>query len=136
MASHLFPCYHSHAFLLLIAIFFLSGQVSGNHNTTFISSGQVMNFSGDVIVVYVSQTSLGSDGAGQDDAFGSPVQEEANETAPFFQSCPRSQGDSVSHSTLQDETLPVQEVMEKRPLRKWKATDGCLFVSAKIISLS
>ncbi|KAM8732026.1 tumor necrosis factor receptor superfamily member 11A isoform 1-T1 [Acanthopagrus schlegelii] len=95
-----------------------SGQVSGNHNTTFISSGQVMNFSGDVIVVYVSQTSLGSDGAGQDDAFGSPVQEEANETAPFFQSCPRSQGDSVSQSTLQDETLPVQEVMEKRPLRK------------------
>lgn len=91
-----------------------SGQVSGNHNTTFISSGQVMNFSGDVIVVYVSQTSLGSDGAGQDDAFGSPVQEEANETAPFFQSCLRSQGDSISHSTLQDETLPVQEVMEER----------------------
>ncbi|KAG8009392.1 Tumor necrosis factor receptor superfamily member 11A, partial [Nibea albiflora] len=91
-----------------------SGQVSGNHNTTFISSGQVMNFSGDVIVVYVSQTSLGSDGAGQDDAFGSPVQEEANETAPFFQSCLRSQGDSISHSTLQEETLPVQEVMAER----------------------
>ncbi|XP_019110412.2 tumor necrosis factor receptor superfamily member 11A [Larimichthys crocea] len=91
-----------------------SGQVSGNHNTTFISSGQVMNFSGDVIVVYVSQTSLGSDGAGQDDAFGSPVQEEANETAPFFQSCLRSQGDSISHSTLPEETLPVQEVMAER----------------------
>lgn len=95
-----------------------SGQVSGNHNTTFISSGQVMNFSGDVIVVYVSQMSLGSDGAGQDDAFGSPVQEEANETAPFFQSCLRSQGDSISQSTLQDETLPVQEAMEERPLGK------------------
>ncbi|XP_044031487.1 tumor necrosis factor receptor superfamily member 11A isoform X2 [Siniperca chuatsi] len=95
-----------------------SGQVSGNHNTTFISSGQVMNFSGDVIVVYVSQTSLGSDGAGQDDAFGSPVQEEANETAPFFQSCLRSQGDSISYSTLQDETLPVQEAMEERPMAK------------------
>ncbi|XP_023272809.1 tumor necrosis factor receptor superfamily member 11A-like [Seriola lalandi dorsalis] len=95
-----------------------SGQVSGNHNTTFISSGQVMNFSGDVIVVYVSQTSVGSDGAGQDDAFGSPVQEEANETAPFFQRSLRSQGDSVSHITLQDETLPVQEVMEERPLGK------------------
>ncbi|XP_074478565.1 tumor necrosis factor receptor superfamily member 11A [Sebastes fasciatus] len=92
-----------------------SGQVSGNNNTTFISSGQVMNFSGDVIVVYVSQTSLGSDGAGQDDAFGSPVQEEANETAQFFQSVLRPQGDSVSQSTLQDETLPVQEVMEERP---------------------
>ncbi|XP_070842085.1 tumor necrosis factor receptor superfamily member 11A [Chaetodon trifascialis] len=95
-----------------------SGQVSGSHNTTFISSGQVMNFSGDVIVVYVSQTSLGSDGAGQDDAFGSPVQEEANETAPFFQSCLRSQGDSISQNCLQDETLPVQEVIEKRPLGK------------------
>lgn len=89
--------------------------MSGNNNTTFISSGQVMNFSGDVIVVYVSQTSLGSDGAGQDDAFGSPVQEEANETAQFFQSVLRPQGDSVSQSTLQDETLPVQEVMEERP---------------------
>lgn len=94
-------------------IFFRSGQVSGNHNTTFISSGQVMNFSGDVIVVYVSQTSLGSDGAEQDNAFGSPVQEEANETAQFFQSCPRSGVDSVSHNALQDETLPVQEVMEE-----------------------
>ncbi|CAN9506154.1 unnamed protein product [Ophioblennius macclurei] len=95
-----------------------SGQVSGNHNTTFISSGQVMNFSGDVIVVYVSQTSHCSDGAGQDDAFGSPVQEEANETAPFFQSSLRSQGDFVSHCTLQDETLPVQEMMVERPLGK------------------
>ncbi|XP_068437613.1 tumor necrosis factor receptor superfamily member 11A [Clinocottus analis] len=95
-----------------------SGQVSGSHNTTFISSGQVMNFSGDVIVVYVSQTSLGSEGAGQDDAFGSPVQEEANETAPFFQSSMRQQEDSISQSTLQDETLPVQEVREERPLGK------------------
>ncbi|XP_008304688.1 tumor necrosis factor receptor superfamily member 11A [Stegastes partitus] len=95
-----------------------SGQVSGNHNTTFISSGQVMNFSGDVIVVYVSQTSHGSDCVGQDDAFGSPVQEEANETALFFQSSLRSQGDSISHSTLQDETLPVQEGVEERPLGK------------------
>lgn len=77
-----------------------------------------MNFSGDVIVVYVSQTSVGSDGAGQDDAFGSPVQEEANETAPFFQRCLRSQGDSISQNYLQDETLPVQEVMEERPLGK------------------
>lgn len=95
------------------SFFFHSGQVSGNHNTTFISSGQVMNFSGDVIVVYVSQTSVGSDGTEQDDAFRSPVQEEANETAQFFQSCPRSQVDSVSHNALEDETLPVQEVMEE-----------------------
>lgn len=77
-----------------------------------------MNFSGDVVVVYVSQTSLGSDGTGQDNAFGSPVQEEASETAQFFQSSPRSQGDSLSHTTLQDETLPVQEVMEELPVGK------------------
>ncbi|XP_029385450.1 tumor necrosis factor receptor superfamily member 11A isoform X2 [Echeneis naucrates] len=95
-----------------------SGQVSGSHNTTFISSGQVMNFSGDVIVVYVSQTSVGSEGAGQDDAFGSPVQEEANETLPFFQNSLRSQGDSISHITSQDETLPIQEMVEERPMRK------------------
>lgn len=95
-----------------------SGQVSGNHNTTFISSGQVMNFSGEVIVVYVSQTSHGSDGAGPDDAFGSPVQEEANETAPFLPSSLRSPGGFVSHCALQDETLPVQEVMVERPLGK------------------
>ncbi|KAM6971623.1 tumor necrosis factor receptor superfamily member 11A [Tautogolabrus adspersus] len=95
-----------------------SGQVSGNHNTTFISSGKVMNFSGDVIVVYVSQTSLGSDGMEQDAAFGSPVQEEANETAPFFQSSQMSQGDSYSHRTLQEETLPVQEVRVERQMGK------------------
>ncbi|KAM4840988.1 tumor necrosis factor receptor superfamily member 11A isoform 1-T1 [Thomomys bottae] len=34
-----------------------SGTVTGNSNSTFISSGQVMNFKGDIIVVYVSQTS-------------------------------------------------------------------------------
>ncbi|XP_020486626.1 tumor necrosis factor receptor superfamily member 11A [Labrus bergylta] len=95
-----------------------SGQVSGNNNTTFISSGKVMNFSGDVIVVYVSQTSLGSDGMEQDAAFGSPVQEEANETATFFQSSQMSQGDSYSHRTLQEETLPVQEVMVERQMDK------------------
>uniref|UniRef100_A0A3Q0QTQ1 Tumor necrosis factor receptor superfamily, member 11a, NFKB activator n=1 Tax=Amphilophus citrinellus TaxID=61819 RepID=A0A3Q0QTQ1_AMPCI len=100
-----------------VFLFYL-GQVSGNHNTTFISSGQVMNFSGDVIVVCVSQTSHGSDEVGQDDGFGNPVQEEASETAPFFQSSLRSQGNSITHCTLQDETLPVQEVMVERSLGK------------------
>ncbi|XP_053198560.1 tumor necrosis factor receptor superfamily member 11A [Scomber japonicus] len=95
-----------------------SGQVSGNNNTTFISSGQVMNFSSDVIVVYVSQTSFGSDGAELDDAFSSPVQEEASETAQFFESSLRSPGDSIAHSTLQEETLLVREVMEERPRGK------------------
>ncbi|XP_029935732.1 tumor necrosis factor receptor superfamily member 11A [Myripristis murdjan] len=90
-----------------------SGQVTGNHNTTFISSGQVMNFSGDVIVVYVSQTSLGNEGAGLDDAFGSPVQEQANETIPLFESSFGIPGDSITHSPSQDGTLPVQEMMDE-----------------------
>ncbi|KAM4606125.1 tumor necrosis factor receptor superfamily member 11A isoform 2-T2 [Polymixia lowei] len=94
-----------------------SGQVTGNHNTTFISSGQVMNFSGDVIVVYVSQTSLGNEG-GLDDAFGSPVQEQANETAPLFQSSLVTPGDSISQNPSQDGTLPVQEVMDEWPRGK------------------
>lgn len=106
----------SHDLLLILPpTSFCSGQVSGNHNTTFISSGQVMNFSSDVIVVYVSQTSFGSDGAELDDAFGSPVQEEASETAQFFESSLRSPGDSITHRTLQEETLLVREVMEERP---------------------
>ncbi|XP_015245168.1 PREDICTED: tumor necrosis factor receptor superfamily member 11A [Cyprinodon variegatus] len=88
-----------------------SGLVSGSRNTTFISSGQVMNVNGDVIVVYVSQTSQNGDEVGSDGAFGSPVQEEANETAQFFHSCLRSPGDSVSHNTLREQTLPVQEMI-------------------------
>lgn len=77
-----------------------------------------MNFSSDVIVVYVSQMSQDSDEGELGNAFGSPVQEEASETAPFFQSSVRSQGDFISHSTLQEETLPVQEVMEEQLLGK------------------
>ncbi|XP_019725018.1 tumor necrosis factor receptor superfamily member 11A isoform X2 [Hippocampus comes] len=80
-----------------------SGQVSGNHNTTFISSGQVVNFSGDVIVVYVGPASLGSDGAPLESDFASPVQEEANETAPFFQSSVRSAGNSIIQKPLRDD---------------------------------
>ncbi|KAL1006605.1 hypothetical protein UPYG_G00074360 [Umbra pygmaea] len=106
-----------------------SGQVTGNHNTTFISSGQVMNFSADVIVVYVSQTSLGNDGEEPDDAFGRPVQEQANERAPLFQSSassksagpssPSSIGNSFTSNLLQqDDNLPVQEVTDEWPSEK------------------
>ncbi|XP_051825868.1 tumor necrosis factor receptor superfamily member 11A [Antechinus flavipes] len=55
-----------------------SGNVTGNSNSTFISSGQVMNFKGDIIVVYVSQNSQEGPTipgtAGEN--VGSPVQEE------------------------------------------------------------
>lgn len=97
-----------------------SGQVSGNHNTTFISSGQVMNFSGDVIVVYVSQTSVGGKEAGQDNAFGSPVQEQASETDLLFQRSLTE--DSITQSTLQEQTLPIQEMMDERSPEKRKGT--------------
>ncbi|XP_009688233.2 tumor necrosis factor receptor superfamily member 11A isoform X1 [Struthio camelus] len=55
-----------------------SGNVTGNSNSTFISSGQVMNFKGDIIVVYVSQNSQeGAVATGiTDENVGSPVQEE------------------------------------------------------------
>nr|XP_025971494.1 tumor necrosis factor receptor superfamily member 11A isoform X4 [Dromaius novaehollandiae] len=55
-----------------------SGNVTGNSNSTFISSGQVMNFKGDIIVVYVSQNSQeGAMATGMtDENVGSPVQEE------------------------------------------------------------
>lgn len=70
-----------------------------------------MNFSGEVIVVYVSHSSLSGEGTEQDDVFRNPVQEEANEAAR--QSAPNAQVYSISHDALQDETLPVQEVMER-----------------------
>lgn len=89
-------------------LFFCSAQVSGSNNTTFISSGQVMNFSGEVIVVYVGHSSPGGDGTDQEDVFRNPVQEEANEATWHFQSIPRAREDSITYDALQDETLPVQ----------------------------
>uniref|UniRef100_A0A2K5Z943 Tumor necrosis factor receptor superfamily member 11A n=1 Tax=Mandrillus leucophaeus TaxID=9568 RepID=A0A2K5Z943_MANLE len=52
-----------------------NGNVTGNSNSTFISSGQVMNFKGDIIVVYVSQTSQ-EGAAAAAEPVGRPVQEE------------------------------------------------------------
>lgn len=56
----------------------LAGNVTGNSNSTFISSGQVMNFKGDIIVVYVSQTSQEGPGPAEPEPepVGRPVQEE------------------------------------------------------------
>ncbi|NXT54557.1 TNR11 factor, partial [Pluvianellus socialis] len=56
-----------------------SGNVTGNSNSTFISSGQVMNFKGDIIVVYLSQNSqegATATGPSEEENVGSPVQEE------------------------------------------------------------
>lgn len=88
-----------------------SGQVTGNNNTTFISSGQVMNFSGEVIVVYVSQTSLGSSG-GTDEPFSCPVQEQSNEDSfpsePKYNTSTTPQAKSTNGHV--EKHLPVQEM--------------------------
>lgn len=124
MLSLCYLCTNAFSFtqILLLSLphFYHLGLVSGNHNTTFISSGQVMNVTGDVIVVYVSQTSSGSDDGDQDDSFRSPIQEEAGETAQFFQSGQRSRRDCATQSASRQETLPIQEVRKERLLVKWE----------------
>ncbi|KAH0617980.1 hypothetical protein JD844_016818 [Phrynosoma platyrhinos] len=87
-----------------------SGNVTGNGNSTFISSGQVMNFKGEVIVVYLSQNSQeGSMSPGSsDDSLGSPVQEEnmnrcetfAGNVHQYKEKCAEM---NSSHSVVSDE---------------------------------
>ncbi|KAM9436707.1 tumor necrosis factor receptor superfamily member 11A isoform 1-T1 [Clarias gariepinus] len=81
-------------------------QVTGNNNTTFISTGQVMNFTGDVIMVYVSQTSLGS--SGDEEPYASPVQEQSAECAN--QNLPKSYQRTDGH----ERHIPVQEMTNQR----------------------
>ncbi|NXE04684.1 TNR11 factor, partial [Lophotis ruficrista] len=79
-----------------------SGNVTGNSNSTFISSGQVMNFKGDIIVVYLSQNSQeGATVSGpSEENVGSPVQEEnlsrcetfAGNTQHYKEKCAELQG--------------------------------------------
>ncbi|XP_023654781.1 tumor necrosis factor receptor superfamily member 11A [Paramormyrops kingsleyae] len=97
-----------------------SGQVSGNNNTTFISNGQVMNFSGDVIVVYVNQGSQAEENT-REEACGSPVQEESTEEiSPVIdkargREAPRGEASRTSREPAGRRTggtpgnLPVQE---------------------------
>ncbi|KAM9225137.1 tumor necrosis factor receptor superfamily member 11A isoform 1-T1 [Dugong dugon] len=103
-----------------------TGNVTGNSNSTFISSGQVMNFKGDIIVVYVSQTSqegaAGSGGGGSgggggepEEPAGRPVQEEsAGRCDTFAGSGARLADKSMDEEAAQggpDQTAPppVQE---------------------------
>ncbi|XP_009872024.1 PREDICTED: tumor necrosis factor receptor superfamily member 11A, partial [Apaloderma vittatum] len=79
-----------------------SGNVTGNSNSTFISSGQVMNFKGDIIVVYLSQNSQeGATASGpSEETLGSPVQEQtlsrcetfAGNTHHYKEKCAEMQG--------------------------------------------
>ncbi|KFP90964.1 Tumor necrosis factor receptor superfamily member 11A, partial [Apaloderma vittatum] len=78
------------------------GNVTGNSNSTFISSGQVMNFKGDIIVVYLSQNSQeGATASGpSEETLGSPVQEQtlsrcetfAGNTHHYKEKCAEMQG--------------------------------------------
>nr|XP_023399908.1 tumor necrosis factor receptor superfamily member 11A [Loxodonta africana] len=96
-----------------------TGNVTGNSNSTFISSGQVMNFKGDIIVVYVSQTSqegaAGSGGGEPGEPAGRPVQEESARRCDTFAGSVARLGDKSEDEELAqggpDQTVPppVQE---------------------------
>uniref|UniRef100_A0A8C6W3E2 Tumor necrosis factor receptor superfamily member 5 n=1 Tax=Nannospalax galili TaxID=1026970 RepID=A0A8C6W3E2_NANGA len=98
-----------------------SGNVTGNSNSTFISSGQVMNFKGDIIVVYVSQTSQEGTGGTtepESEPVGRPVQEETLARRDSFAgNSPRFPDPCVGSKGLQEQdtveldkaSWPVQE---------------------------
>ncbi|XP_037662199.1 tumor necrosis factor receptor superfamily member 11A isoform X2 [Choloepus didactylus] len=94
-----------------------SGNVTGNSNSTFISSGQVMNFKGDIIVVYVSQTSqegaAGPGAGGPGEPAGHPVQEEgAGRRAAFAGPGPRFPDKAA------DEPAPPGPAEASRPVQE------------------
>ncbi|NXS52213.1 TNR11 factor, partial [Brachypteracias leptosomus] len=99
----------------------VSGNVTGNSNSTFISSGQVMNFKGDIIVVYLSQNSQeGAVASGpSEEPVGSPVQEEnlsrcetfAGNAQGYKEQCVELQGvcPGVGSRGLQQHTRPLAQ---------------------------
>ncbi|XP_009883581.1 PREDICTED: tumor necrosis factor receptor superfamily member 11A [Charadrius vociferus] len=96
-----------------------SGNVTGNSNSTFISSGQVMNFKGDIIVVYLSQNSQeGASATGpSEENVGSPVQEEnlsrcetfAGNAQHYKEKCAELQASCPGTSHHGRASQPVQE---------------------------
>ncbi|KAM4705045.1 tumor necrosis factor receptor superfamily member 11A [Rhinophrynus dorsalis] len=64
----------------------LSGQVTGNHNTTLISNGSVMNIKADVVLLVVSQNTQDAPTTTEshDEGMGSPVQEENQSRCDSF----------------------------------------------------
>ncbi|XP_055962947.1 tumor necrosis factor receptor superfamily member 11A [Sorex fumeus] len=95
-----------------------SGNVTGNSNSTFISSGQVMNFKGDIIVVYVSQSSQEGTAGAAGEPPGHPVQEENPPCCASFAGLgtrfPDPQQESGAHGSpdvaeLDKASRPVQE---------------------------
>ncbi|XP_069469774.1 tumor necrosis factor receptor superfamily member 11A [Ambystoma mexicanum] len=82
-----------------------SGNVTGNSNSTFISSGQVMNFKGDIIVVYVSQNSQEAPTATAetDENVGNPVQEENQSRCDSFVGNTQQSKDKCSNGPVEEE---------------------------------
>ncbi|XP_053570608.1 tumor necrosis factor receptor superfamily member 11A isoform X2 [Bombina bombina] len=64
----------------------LSGNITGNTNSTFIANGQVMNFNGDVIFLVMSQNSqeTATDNESNEGNVGNPVQEESQSRCDSF----------------------------------------------------
>nr|KAF6472741.1 TNF receptor superfamily member 11a [Molossus molossus] len=89
-----------------------SGNVTGNSNSTFISSGQVMNFKGDIIVVYVSQNSQegpAGPGGGAGEPVGHPVQEESPPCCDSFAGLGPRFPDTCGAPEPDKASRPVQE---------------------------
>ncbi|XP_071409617.1 tumor necrosis factor receptor superfamily member 11A isoform X2 [Pithys albifrons albifrons] len=102
-----------------------SGNVTGNSNSTFISSGQVMNFKGDIIVVYLSQNSQeGATASGpSEENVGSPVQEEnlsrcetfAGNAQHYKEKCAELQGTCLALGSREPRWLDVALAQEHGP---------------------
>ncbi|XP_051059870.1 tumor necrosis factor receptor superfamily member 11A [Phodopus roborovskii] len=101
----------------------VSGNVTGNSNSTFISSGQVMNFKGDIIVVYVSQTSQEGPGPAEPEPepepVGRPVQEETLARRDSFAgTAPRFPDTRATGAGLQEQGASRTEDGTTRPVQE------------------
>ncbi|XP_052592439.1 tumor necrosis factor receptor superfamily member 11A isoform X1 [Peromyscus californicus insignis] len=98
-----------------------SGNVTGNSNSTFISSGQVMNFKGDIIVVYVSQTSQEGPGPAEPEPepVGRPVQEETLASRDSFAgTAPRFPDTHATGAGLQEQGASRTKDGTSRPVQE------------------
>ncbi|XP_037066916.1 tumor necrosis factor receptor superfamily member 11A isoform X2 [Peromyscus leucopus] len=98
-----------------------SGNVTGNSNSTFISSGQVMNFKGDIIVVYVSQTSQEGPGPAEPEPepVGRPVQEETVASRDSFAgTAPRFPDTHATGAGLQEQGTSRTKDGTSRPVQE------------------
>ncbi|CAB1349923.1 unnamed protein product, partial [Coregonus sp. 'balchen'] len=104
----------------------LSWRESGGNKLSY--GGSELECAPESLLSQLTEPALtsGNEGEGPDDAFGSPVQEQANERAPLFQSSTSSKSvshspvpssvNSITHNPLRlEDNLPVQEVTDEWP---------------------